>query len=136
MLKNKRLEERRKRISKDIDLFVKHSFDVVDRIHNLLEKNEMEQKDLARLLGKNESEISKWMTGTHNFTLKTISKIEAALDGSVLMLNDDVKTQKQVIYYFENPEYRIKPQKDSSSVPLSWNTSSQSITQPSSNYLN
>ncbi|GEM_PF-4974526 len=38
-----------------------------------------EQKDLARLLVKGESEISKCMTGTHNFTIKTLSKIEAIL---------------------------------------------------------
>ncbi len=132
MLKNKRLEERRKKIPKDIDLFVKHSFDLVDKIHSLLEQKGMEQKDLARLLGKNESEISKWMTGTHNFTLKTISKIEAAIGESIL----DVKAQKPVIFYFTNPEYRIEPMKDSSSVPVSWNTSFQSATQTSSNYLN
>ena len=30
-MKNKRLEERRNKISKDIDVFVKQSFDIVDR---------------------------------------------------------------------------------------------------------
>jgi len=68
MMKNKRLEGRRKKISKEIDLFVKQSFDIVDRIHEILAKQGKEQKDLATALDKSESEISKWMTGTHNFT--------------------------------------------------------------------
>ena len=117
MIRNKRLEERRKKIPKDIDLFVKHSFDLVDKIHSLLEQKGMEQKDLAHLLDKNESEISKWMTGTHNFTLKTISKIEAVLGESILLLNEDVKVHKPVIFYFNSPEYRIEPKKNSSNVP-------------------
>lgn len=31
------------------------------------------------MVGKKESEVSKWLTGTHNFTLKTIAKISAVL---------------------------------------------------------
>ena len=78
-MKNKRLEHRRKIIPKDIDLFVKHSFEIVDCIHEILERQGKEQKDIALALGKSESEISKWMSGTHNFTIKTIAKIEAVL---------------------------------------------------------
>ncbi len=136
MLKNNLLEERRKKISKDIDLFVEHSFDLADRIHDLLEKKGIEQKDLAQLLGKNESEISKWMTGTHNFTLKTISKIEAALGESILLLNKNANAQKHAIYYFKKLDYIIEPKKDSSNIPVFWNTLIQSKPQTSSNYLN
>jgi transcriptional regulator with XRE-family HTH domain len=96
----------------------------------------MEQKDLARLLGKNESEISKWITGTHNFTLKTISKNEAVLDESILVLNEKDKVQRPIILYFKNPEYIVEPKKGSSNIPVSWNTSIQSVPQTTSNYLN
>ena len=51
----------------------------------------MTQKDLADLLGKKESEISKWMTGTHNFTIRSIAKIESALDVSIF----DIEKKKQ-----------------------------------------
>jgi hypothetical protein len=33
-MKNKRLEDRRKKISKEIDILVKKSFDILDRNHN------------------------------------------------------------------------------------------------------
>ena len=37
------------------------------------------KKDFANKMHKRESEISKWMTGRHNFTMQTIAKIETAL---------------------------------------------------------
>ena len=83
-MKNKRLEDRRNKISTEIDVFVKQSFDIVDRIHEILVAQGIEQKDLAVLLGKSESEISKWMTGTHNFTIKTLFKIESILGEKII----------------------------------------------------
>ena len=70
-MKNKRLEARRSKISTEIDAFVKQSFDIVVRIHEILFAKGIQQKDLAVLIGKSESEISKWMTGTHNFKKKS-----------------------------------------------------------------
>ena len=42
-------------------------------------KTNLTQKDFAQKLHKRESEISKWLTGRHNFTMQTIAKIETAL---------------------------------------------------------
>ncbi len=44
----------------------------------------MSQKDFARLLGKTETEVSKWLSGTHNMTLATISKISCALNQDII----------------------------------------------------
>lgn len=84
MKKNPRFEELRRSIPKEIDIFVDRSFDIVDRIHEILRLKNLSQKDLAVLLDKKESEVSKWMTGTHNFTLKTIVKIEDVLGYPIL----------------------------------------------------
>lgn len=80
------IEARRQKISPEVKHRVDLSFLVVDRIHNLLTQRGMKQKDLAILLDKNESEISKWMRGTHNFTLDTISQIEKALGEPILQV--------------------------------------------------
>ena len=56
------------------------SFRIVDRIHDIQEEKGLNQKDLAIKLGKSEAEISKWMRGTHNFTIDTLVSIEDALD--------------------------------------------------------
>ncbi len=136
MIKNKRLEARRKKISKDIDLFVNHSFEIVDRIQDILEAKRMEQKDLANLLGKSESEISKWMTGTHNFTLKTISKIELELGEPILQLTKEVKIERPIMVFFQNSESLVNTTAAFSSYPVALNPISQSSSQTTSNYLN
>ena len=96
-MKNKRLEERRKRISKDIDIYVDRSFQIVDRIYQILSEQGKDQKALAKALGKSESEISKWMTGTHNFTLKSLSKIEAILGQPILEVTGKSIVQEKFI---------------------------------------
>jgi ribosome-binding protein aMBF1 (putative translation factor) len=96
-MKNKKLEERRNKISKEIDVFVKQSFDIVDRIHEILVAQGKEQKELATLLGKSESEISKWMTGTHNFTIKTLSKIESILGEKIILTVKDKVEEKSFV---------------------------------------
>ena len=55
------------------------SFGIAERISEVLKSKNLTQKDFAQKLHKRESEISKWMTGRHNFTIQTIAKIERAL---------------------------------------------------------
>ena len=44
----------------------------------------MTQRALAEKLGKKESEVSKWLTGRHNFTTKTLAHISLALGEDVI----------------------------------------------------
>ena len=46
------------------------SYGIAERISEILQANNLTQKDFAQKLHKRESEISKWMTGRHNFTMK------------------------------------------------------------------
>lgn len=71
---------------KDNVHFVDKTMDVAHYILSLLEKKGMKQKDLAILLGKKEAEISKWMGGMHNFTLRTIASIEIALHEQIVII--------------------------------------------------
>lgn len=66
--------------------FYRISMDIVDQIFDYLRKKNMNQKDLAVKLGKKESEISKWLYGNHNFSIKTIAKIETALGENILLV--------------------------------------------------
>jgi transcriptional regulator with XRE-family HTH domain len=71
-------------IPQDIQEEVSWNFDIIDQITFILKKKGMSQKDLAVLLGKKESEISKWMRGTHNFTLSTIWLLQKALGEKII----------------------------------------------------
>ncbi len=80
------IESRRAKVSGEIRRKVDLSFLIVDRIHSILQERGLKQKDLATMLGKKESEISKWMRGTHNFTIDTISSIESVLGQPILQV--------------------------------------------------
>lgn len=86
-------------VSDEVNRFVDHSFDVVNKIHSILEKQGKTQRDLSAMLGKSESEISKWMRGTHNFTLKRLAKIEAVLGEKILTVvgEDKIDAKKEVM---------------------------------------
>lgn len=78
------IERRRTTVSPEVRRNVDLSFMIVDRIQSILDERDLRQKDLATMLGKKESEISKWMRGTHNFTIATIASIEQALGAPIL----------------------------------------------------
>lgn len=86
------LEKRRKHVSAEAKERVALSFQIFDRIHEILVKRNLRQKDLASMLGKSEAEISKWMRGTHNFTIDTIVAIEEALQAPVLQVYHEMAT--------------------------------------------
>ena len=85
------IEMRRQQVKPETRKTIELSFQIVDRIHEILESKGMKQKDLALALGKSEAEISKWMRGTHNFTIETIASIENALGKPILKV---YKTKK------------------------------------------
>jgi len=123
MLKNKKLEERRKKIPLDVKILMDKTFAIVEQIDIVLKKQNKTQKDLADLLGKRESEISKWMRGTHNFTQKTIAKIEAVLGETITMCPKDVKQPEYNILVF-SPTHYVKV-KNSNAESGSLNTTEE-----------
>ena len=92
MKRSRILEERRRHVNSETRERVALSFQIVDRIHEILERRNLRQKDLAEMLGKSEAEISKWMRGTHNFTIDTVVSIEEALQAPVLQVYHEVTT--------------------------------------------
>lgn len=100
MKKSSIIEVRRKQVNPAVRKKVELSFQIVDRIHEILEAKGLKQKDLAMMLGKKEAEISKWMRGTHNFTIETLVSIENALDAPILQV-----AHQEVKY----PDYEYEP---------------------------
>uniref|UniRef100_A0AB33JIK8 HTH cro/C1-type domain-containing protein n=2 Tax=unclassified Prevotella TaxID=2638335 RepID=A0AB33JIK8_9BACT len=80
------IEERRKHVSPEIRRSVDLSFQIADRIHEILKAKGMKQKELAAALGKSEAEISKWMRGIHNFTIDTLISIEKAVGAPIIIV--------------------------------------------------
>jgi transcriptional regulator with XRE-family HTH domain len=57
---------------------------IAEKLDRMLKKRGMTQRDLARKTGKTEAEVSRWLGGTHNFTLKTLALISVALGEDVI----------------------------------------------------
>lgn len=79
MVKNPLLEQLRSEISPEDKARIDESFAIANRIATLLKKHNISQKQLAERLNKRESEISKWLSGGHNFTIDTLTKIGLAV---------------------------------------------------------
>ena len=67
--------------------------DIANRIYDLLKEKKMTQREFAALMGKRESEISRWLTGSHGFTTTTLAKISAVLGEPVVMVKKDPQVQ-------------------------------------------
>lgn len=87
-------------IPADSIIFTSKLGDIADRVQQLLFEKGWSQKDLAKAMGKNESEISKWLTSIHNFTLKSITKMEAVLGADIINvpMTGDVSSMTNYIY--------------------------------------
>jgi len=97
MKRNSILEESRKLITPEIKQSVDFSIDIANRIFDILEMKGMKQKDFAKLLGKSEAEISKWLKGTHNFNIETILKIQLKLDEEIIQVVSKARKEIGII---------------------------------------
>ena len=51
------------------------SFNISDRIDFLMKERGLTKKQFAEALGRRPSEITKWLSGQHNFTIATLAMI-------------------------------------------------------------
>lgn len=65
-------------------IFVDKYADLVVLIQHILKEKGYTQKLLAEKMDKTPSEIHKWLSGEHNFTLRSIAKLEAELGETLL----------------------------------------------------
>ncbi len=53
------------------------SFEISDRIYELMNEHGLSKKQFAEALGRRPSEITKWLSGQHNFTIATLSMLSS-----------------------------------------------------------
>ena len=57
----------------------------------------------ARVTGKREAVVSRWMSGTHNFTIQTLSEIETAMGEEILSVKQYRRLSDMVDGYKVRP---------------------------------
>lgn len=97
MKTNKLMDEIRKSTPADTNKQVDLCVAIANRVFELLQERNMKQRDFAKALGKTETEVSRWLSGTHNLTLATIAKMATVLGDDIIYHNTEqssVQTSK------------------------------------------
>lgn len=76
-------------LPKDSKLYTQHVLNIPRYVKFTLSTLGLNQNYLAENLSKTDAEISKWLSGKQNITLRTISRLEAAL--SIDLINPEIK---------------------------------------------
>lgn len=92
---------------KDVEIFVRLYSDLVVRINHLLKEKGYTQAKLAEKLDKKPSEIHKWLRGEHNFTLRSIAKLQAEL-GEVLLVVPSNKPNSGFQKHSRKTTYKVE----------------------------
>ena len=80
------LEENQNR---EFDRFIERNLEITQKVCVILKQRGIKKNEFAKMLDKKPSEITKWLSGLHNLTLKSITKMEVALD--VDLMNPEPK---------------------------------------------
>ena len=93
-------------VAPEIRSEVRLNMDIANRIYDILQEKNMTQREFAALMGKCESEISRWLTGSHGFTTTSIAKISAVLNEPIVEVMEPGK--EKVTYVKMTPEKALE----------------------------
>lgn len=80
----------------EIEKYIETNLAITEKVRLAIERKGWKTKDLATAMGKSPSEVSKWLSGMHNLTLKSIVKMEIALGVDLL----NVENEKNIQYVY------------------------------------
>lgn len=69
------------------------NIDIANKIYDILKAKNMTQRRFAELMGKKESEISRWLTGSYGFTTNTLAKIATVLEEPIVEVYPKTNTE-------------------------------------------
>lgn len=72
---NDKFQQMLSSVPKDIITEIDLSFAIATEIENLMRERGLTKKQFADALGRKPSEITKWLSGQHNFTIRTLAML-------------------------------------------------------------
>ena len=73
-------------ISEEVKREMELSYAISEKIDLLLKTRGLTQKQFAKMVGKTEPEVCRWLSGRHNFTIRTLAKISIALETDIVSI--------------------------------------------------
>jgi transcriptional regulator with XRE-family HTH domain len=83
--------------------FVDKNLEITEKVYAIMKKKGISQKELAEKMGEKPSEISKYLSGMHNLTLRSITKMEVALGEDIIMTCNKAKEVFTVTNFIFKP---------------------------------
>ena len=80
----------------EIEKFVEKNLAMAEKVNAILKERGISKAEFAEDLGKKPSEVSKWLSGMHNLTFKSIIKMETKL--GVDLINIESVTEYKYVY--------------------------------------
>lgn len=111
-MKSKTVDKLLKNTPQDVKIFVEWCADLLVLINQLLREKQITKKELAEKMDKSPSEVSKWLSGEHNFTLRSLAKLSSELDVKLLEVpkrKENLFKQKQ---NFQNVTLFVKKESE------------------------
>lgn len=81
----------------EIESYIDKNFAITEKVRIAMEEKGWKAIDLAKAMDKSPSAVSKWLSGMHNFTLKSLVKMEQAL-GVCLIHTEPIKEYEYVYW--------------------------------------
>ena len=106
----------RKRILPEQRIFIKKNLSIAHQVSSILQQRGWSQKVFAERLGKEASEVSKLLSGLHNLTLQSISKMESVLGEDIIITPFEAKEKYKQIQYVTFTVY-AKANEDAAATP-------------------
>lgn len=86
--------------SPEVSRLVKRNLAIADRVCHILKEKNINRSTFAEMLGKKPSEITKWLSGTHNLTMKSVDKMEAVLGVELIQVAQNIQPAKEIEYVY------------------------------------
>lgn len=80
----------------ETERFIENNLAITEKVRLALEAKGWSKAEFAEAMGKNPSEVSKWLSGMHNLTLKSLTKMELVL--GIDLLNNKPEQQYKSVY--------------------------------------
>jgi transcriptional regulator with XRE-family HTH domain len=74
---------------------------IAKKIDNKLKELNLSRSDLAKMMDVSPSEVTKWLKGDHNFTIKTLFKLEEKLGIRLIIVDDVMKISNVPNFLYE-----------------------------------
>lgn len=71
----------------DVQLRTKLSVAIANRIEMLMREQGLSKKQFAEALGRRPSEVTKWLSGEHNFTIATLARLSAFFGNPIITVS-------------------------------------------------